>query len=270
MTVYVSPKTQKQIVNETYSYSISVWIFMIAVTIGVLLTIFIIGAMIYLFLIDSLLLLHPTPFSYSSGTTISTSLPSSSPSPSPSPTPKPPLYPRVVSLCVPQKEEEWKIQSTMMKESPTDSSFPLSLFLLSSFPSSSTKKVSIVGRYPITRPLRTFQIHIYFKNIMNHHKNGVIYWGWSSSTVTQPLYPIVILPQIQPDLSCVRYAVLQSSSKNPPASLYIKFSVQPENSESFADNSAFAVMIYEDDSNPSNYIQQGKESTEQMTSFCLQ
>jgi hypothetical protein len=53
--------------------------------------------------------------------------------------------------------------------------------------------------------------------------------------------------------------------------LYIRYSVQPDNSETFADDSAFAVMIYEDDSNPSNYMQQqGQESTEQMTSFCLQ
>uniref|UniRef100_A0A6C0D1E4 Uncharacterized protein n=1 Tax=viral metagenome TaxID=1070528 RepID=A0A6C0D1E4_9ZZZZ len=279
MTVYVFPKTQKQFVAETYSYSISVWIFMFAVTLGVLLTIFIIGAMIYLFLTDSLLLLHPTPFSYSSGTLISTSIPSSysfaSPSPSPSsssPTPKPPLYPRVVPLCTPKNEDEWKIQSTMIKESPTDSSFPLSLFLLSSFPSFSSlkKKYSILGRYSIKNPLRTFQIHLYFKYLTNHHKNGVIYWGWSSSTVTQPLYPIVLLPDIQPNLSCIRYTVLQSSDKNPPASLYIRYSVQPDNSESFSDESAFAVMIYEDDSNPSNYIQQGKQSSEQMTSFCLQ
>jgi hypothetical protein len=255
---------------------------MILVTIGVLLTIFIIGVMIYLLLTDSLHLLHPLPFSYSPGmtttasTTVSVSIPTTSsyvlPSPSPSPTPKPPLYPRVVPLCIPKKEEEWKIQSIMIKESPTDSSFPLSLFLLSSFPSFSSlkKKYSIIGRYPITRSLRTFQIHVYFKYLTNHHKNGVMYWGWSPSTVTQPLYPMVILPDIQPNLSCIRYTVLQSSDKNPPASLYIRCSVEPDDSQSFADNSAFAVMIYEDDSNPSNYIQQGQESTEQMTSFCLQ
>jgi hypothetical protein len=295
MSVYVSPRKDDDSMNKSpssmnenpsytlYAYSFTIWVVMILVTIGVLLTIFIIGVMIYLLLTDSLHLLHPLPFSYSPGmtttasTTVSVSIPTTSSyvlpsSPSPSPTPKPPLYPRVVPLCIPKKEEEWKIQSIMIKESPTDSSFPLSLFLLSSFPSFSSlkKKYSIIGRYPITRSLRTFQIHLYFKHLTNHHKNGVMYWGWSPSTVTQPLYPNVILPDIQPNLSCIRYTVLQSSDKNPPASLYIRCSVEPDNSQSFADNSAFAVMIYEDDSNPSNYIQQGQESTEQMTSFCLQ
>jgi hypothetical protein len=286
MSVYVSPRKHKDdhSMNESpsstlYAYSFTIWIgsvVMILVTIGVLLIIFIIGVMVYLLLTDSLHLLHPLPFSYSPGMTTPASTTTSSyvlPSPSPSPTPKSPLYPRVVPLCIPKKEEEWKIRSMMIKESPMDTSFPLSLFLLSSYPSFSPlkKKYSIIGRYSIKNPLRTFQIHLYFKHLTNHHKNGVIYWGWSSSSVTQPLYPILILPDIQPNLSCIRYTVLQSSDKNPPASLYIRYSVQPDNSETFAGESAFAVMIYEDDSNPSNYMQQqGQESTEQMTSFCLQ
>jgi hypothetical protein len=275
-------------------YEIIFYFFVLLGTLLLFFILFVVGLSIYLALSDFLSLLLSSPDD--STTTVVLETPTKSPesiSPSIIPsstnipakkTPKP-----ATVLCTPKTEKEWKIQSVKV-----DDNVPLHLFLLSSFSFQNPKKIEVIGSYPLRKPLRTFQIHLYLKHCKLANTNGVMYWGWNKSSITQKLYPLVDLPNVGPDISSQTYTVLQSSEKSIPATLYVRFHLEIEENEKteenndslskyntiYNSNSSFGIIVYEDDSSPLNDMvdmidmvdmeTNGGESREEMKMFCIQ
>lgn len=273
---YVSPYPPPYPPPYEVRTGILTFIFYFLLLVGTMLLffiLFIIGLSIYLALSDFLSLLLSSPDDTSNVPSLSPSLvppledepPKETTKPITSMKPMNSMKPTTV-LCTPKTEKEWKIESVKVDD------VPLHMFLLSSFVFQNPKKIEVIGSYPLRKPLRTFQIHLYLKDCKLADTNGVMHWGWNKSSISQKLYPLVDLPNVGPGISSQTYTVLQSSNKSIPATLYVRFHLEIEDSLStYETNSSFGIIVYEDDSSPLNDMEtDGGESREEMKMFCIQ
>jgi len=179
------------------------------------------------------------------------------------------------TLCTPSSEWNFPVNYTTISEDVSSNEMiPLKMFVV---PNSSTA-TGIVGMFTITKPVRTFQIHIYLNN-MQLSNNGQMLWGWNKSNVSSLVFPTVTLPNVGKDtqtiISCTRYMLTELDTVSPPASLYLFFSLDFLDSTS---SGSFAVIVFQDTLSPLSYLSSfspfttaiPRLSSEEITSFCIQ
>lgn len=182
------------------------------------------------------------------------------------------------ALCNPSSTWISSVEYTTISEDPTlKEIIPLKMFVL---PTPTSDVIGIVGMFTITKPVRTFQIHIYLKNIQLSN-NGEMLWGWNNNNVSSSVFPSVTFNDVSYNVtndtsavSCSRYMVTELDTISPPASLYVYFSLNVIDTSS---TGSFAVMVFQDTLSPLSYLSSFSPSTaipllssEEMTSFCIQ